>query len=502
MTISLLRSKHGKLGLKLAAYSTFNGLDTSRDVSNMDNQRSQHFSLLDNGYTDWRGQIVRDPPVIKRADSPRARHIMFFADGEYVWAVQDQSGRLGLRSTRGHQVTDAFPDTSNPATVIFNRQAHIFARGQTPINYNGSIFARIGGEMGRVQGGYPAVVARRIALAGIPSKPNTVEISRVDQLTLVAEERTDETSVLRAGSIDVSNLLGTSGQIMGVSPFEQDRLLIFSQDRTLLYRIDPDIDQWQLDDRANLMVGCISHNTIVRAGVDVLFCSRSGVHNVQRSPDNGILVYSRSLSDKVDILYRQLVKSVPDKESISATFDQDEGRYHIFFPQPGGVVSRRLSLALNPEENQTRPSWSTGTYLNPTCGDFLNGQLVMGGSDGVYEVLKIEDTIGSSPTCDVLTPILWHGNALDEKTTHSLIIQASGTGTIEIDAFDEEGKPLLAKTVEIEGDPDDNAFDGVPLFQQYETPFQTRYRGVRLRMKMRGSGAIRLFGFGVTYRND
>lgn len=500
MTASLLRSNHGKQGLRLSAYSTFNGLDTSRDVSNMDNPRSQHFSRLDNGYVDWRGQIVRDPPVIKRADSARARHILFFADGEYAWVTQDQSGRLGMQTTRGHRLEDAFPDTANPSSVVFNRQMHTFASGQPPITYNGSLFTRIGNSIGRLMPGYPAVVARRLALAGIPSNPTTVEITRVDQLTLADDEQPNEQSVLRGGSIDVANLLGTSGRVMGLSPFEQDRLLVFSQDRTLLYRIDPDIDRWQLDDRANLMVGCLSHNTIVRAGVDVLFCSRSGVHNVQRSPDNGILVYSRSLSDKVDILYRQLVASVPDKESISATFDQDEGRYHIFFPQPGGAVSRRLSLALNPEENETRPSWSTGTHVNPTCGDFLNGRLVVGGSDGVYEVLKIEDISGAAPVCELITPILWHGNALDEKQTHSLILQAAGIGTIEVNATDENGRALLARTIEIDGDPDDNAFSGVPVFQQYETPFQTQYRGVRLHMKLTGRGTIRLFGFGVTYR--
>ena len=148
-------------------------------------------------------------------------------------------------------------------------------------------------------------------------------------------------------------------------------MAVFTNDRVLVYLIDANIDLWALDDKASVNAGCISHKTIQRAGADILFCSRSGAYKLRRSAENGITIEGSSLSEKIDILYRELLASVPAFGEISATYDPDMGQYHIFFPQPGGVLSKRFdphseqphgpqgSLRHVPERTLRRiPSWS------------------------------------------------------------------------------------------------------------------------------------------------
>lgn len=498
---SPLRAPAGKVGLRPTSYEAFGGLDTSRPAVNMDTPRNLHFTTFKNGYIDWRGQVITDPPVKRRTQAPRTRVVRFFADNEFCTVTEDQSGFYNLGSSRGHVLNGAFPRTDVPSTAVFNRQVHFLARGRTPYFYDGSIFRPHTLGIGRLGAAFGATVARRLALAGMPNALTRVEISRVDQTTLSTDEQKGEVNVLRGGFIDVANLLGRNDRVTGLGSFEQDRLVIFSQDSALLYRIDPNIDNWAIDERANIKVGCISHNSIVSAGVDVIFAARSGVHNIQRSPDNGILVYSRTLTDKIETLYRSLVRGMEDPENISAVFDQDDGRYYLFFPQPNGIFSNWLSLSLNPEEGQVRPSWSAGTTLNATCGDFLGGRLVLGCADGAYEVVKFDDPSAIYPVTEVVTPYLWHSNILETKESHSLILQAAGQGSIDIEAYNDTEKLIWSRTVEVDGQDNDNLFEDVPLFQSYDMPFQHRYRGVRLRFNIRSAGTIRLFGFAITYRS-
>lgn len=494
------RTQSGKVGFRPASYEAFGGLDTSRPAINMDTPRNLHLTELQNAYVDWRGQIVTDPGARLLTRSPRVRHIRFFSDQDYCTVQQDQSGSFNLSSSLNHTLLGAYPNTANPTTALFNRRVHFFASGQPAYIYDNAVFRPASNAVNLLRASFAATVGRRLAISGIPSNPTNIELTRVDNLVVSTEERPDDTNVLRAGQIDVKNLLARNDRITGLSPFEQDRLIIFAQDQALMYRIGANRDEWTLDERANIKVGALSHNSIVEAGVDVIFASRAGVNHIQRSPDNGILVYSRSLSDKIEILYRKLVRSVPDPAMISAAFDQDEGRYYLFFPQRNGVFSQFLSLSLNPEEGDIRPSWSAGTFLNPTCADFLGGRLLFGGADGVYEIMKFADLATVRPEATIVTPYLWHGDILSTKDTHSLVVQAAGQGALDIEAWSSDGKLIWSNTVEIDG-ADDGKFEDVPLFQSFEMKFEQRYRGVRFKFSIRGEEQIRLFGFAIMHRS-
>ena len=492
------------LKTKTFVYENFQGLDTSRDITSLDTGKEQHLAKINNAYSDWRGQIVRDPACRFRGGEYRVQHVRFFGKNELVWAERTGAG-INFRSEREHMLENVHEAAAIVTSTVFNQNVIFAARARPMYRYDGIQFRRNQSPSADLlRPAYVTSIQRRLAVAGIPGRETQVHLSRVDQDEIFPDdEETDSVSVLRAGFIDVANLLGTADQITGLGSFEQNRLVVFTADKAIIYRVDPDLTRWVIDDNANINIGCASHNTIVNAGTDLLFCSRSGVHSIKRSEENGILVYSYSMSDKIDILYRELFRSVEDPETISAVFDQDTAQYHVFFPQPGGQVCKRLTLATNPEGGQAQPKFSTGDFLSANCGTFLGGTLVLGTNGGVYEVLKIEDDIEGAftPDLEVVTPLLWHGSLMETKQTTSMIVQATGKGIIEIDAVDLNGRTIGSLVIEVNDTSDDNYFQDVPLSKQYERKWSHRYLAAQYRFRTRGGGGLlRIIGFAVTVR--
>lgn len=500
---SSTRSTSG-LKTKTFAYENFQGLDTSRDITSLDTGKEQHLSKINNATADWRGQIVRDAACLERGGEYRVQHVRFFGKNELVWAERTGSG-INFNSERGHVLENVHEASAIVSSTVFNQNVIFASRARPMYSYDGIKFQRNQSPAADLlRPAYVTSVQRRLAVAGIPGRETQVHLSRVDQDQIFPDDEEEgSTSVLRAGFIDIANLLGTADQITGLGSFEQNRLVIFTADRAIIYRIDPDLTRWVIDDNANINIGCASHNTIVNAGTDLLFCSRSGVHSIKRSEENGILVFSYSMSDKIDILYRELFGSVPDPETISAVFDQDTAQYHVFFPQGGGTTCKRLTLATNPEGGQPQPKFSTGDFLNANCGAFLGGKLVLGTNGGAYEVLKIEDERDDAftPEMEVVTPFLWHGSLMDTKETTSIILQAAGKGIIEMDAVDLDGRVIGSLVIEVDDTSDDNNFLDVPLSKQYERKWSHRYLAAQYRFKTKGGGGLlRIIGFAVTVR--
>lgn len=304
------RSSTG-LKTKTFVYENFQGLDTSRDITSLDTGKEQHLSKINNATADWRGQIVRDAACLERGGEYRVQHVRFFGKNELVWAERTGAG-INFNSERGHVLENVHEATAIVSSTVFNQNVIFASRARPMYAYDGINFNRNQSPAADLlRPAYVTSVQRRLAVAGIPGRETQVHLSRVDQDQIFPDdEEPDSTSVLRAGFIDVANLLGTADQITGIGSFEQNRLVVFTADRAIIYRVDPDLTRWVIDDNANINIGCASHNTIVNAGTDLLFCSRSGVHSIKRSEENGILVFSYSMSDKIDILYRELFNSV------------------------------------------------------------------------------------------------------------------------------------------------------------------------------------------------
>ncbi len=481
-------------------YEGFAGLDTSRDIRAQDTGKRQVLATLDNGFCDHRGQIVRDPVAKIRAGKKQVTHLRFYGIDKLAWAERDGAG-ISLTSDADHTLENVYPTNAIVSSTVFNQRAVFAARGLQTYRYDGSLWVPLQSKyLSAIQPAFLATVARRLVAAGFQGFGTRIEISRVDNDDVFsADEAPDSVNVLRAGYIDIANVLGSADQITGITAWEQNRLVVFTSDRALIYRLDPDIDQWTLDERANIQMGCASNNTICPAGTDILFCSRNGVHKIARDTGAGLLTQSTSMSDSIDILYRRLFKSVVDPQEISAVWDQDERQYHVFFPQPGGILSTRLTLNLHPQDETIR-TWSTGTHLNARCGAFLAGQLVYGTAQGAWNVGKPEDTDGAAPTLDFTTPVLWHGAIDDTKSTTALVVQATGHGYLNIEAVNEEGTTIASWRQKVAARDDDGAFPDVPFERQYKLQFERRYRGVQFRFRSEGTGLLRIVGFAVTVR--
>lgn len=490
------------VNLRTMAYEKFAGIDTSRDRTAMETGENQALIGLRNGYCDWRGQIVIDPQASIRVPGVNnvIKHVRFVSRSTCAWFEMAPNG-IKFNTESGHSMEEVYPSIASITTTVFNKRLHVFSKTFPTWVYDGAKwYLNQSNHIQNMRPGFGAVVGRRLIVAGVAGNETRFYASQVDSGEIFNEDQAkDSTNVLKAAYFDVANILGTADEITGLASFEQERLAVFTNDRTLIYITDPDIEQWRLDENANINVGCLSHNTIVSAGREVIFCSRAGVHAVQRSDQNGILIFSVPLSDDVRDLYQSLIRSVENPKDISAVFDQDERQYHIFFPQPGNKLSKRLTLTIDVREQVNR--WSTGDFLNARCGDFLAGNLVFGTSGGLFNIAKFATTGSFSPQMVVTTPILYHGALDTPKQAFELLIQVSGFGKLNIEAYDERSSLLQATDHDIDDSPDDNNFPDVPLQRFIKIPFQRRYLGVQFKFTMTGS-QIRMVGFAIRIRKE
>ena len=486
------------------SYDDFQGIDSSRDVASLDTGQQQHMFVLKNGYANFRGIILRDRGYSKRQTSPGDRlinHVAFFGKDLVAWAQQDGGGTTLASEPNGTQALEVYPKNATVTSTVFSNKLVFFCRDQSMYKFDGLTFKE--STNAREKPAFGVAIQRRLAIAGGPGRGTIIDFSRVDDTDVFTrDESTSDTSVTKAADIDIRNIIGTSDEIKGLGVFETSRLAVFTSDRCLVYNISPDYTKWSLDDKASIGVGCISHNTIASAGTDLLFCSRSGIHSLRRSEANGITLYAVPLSAKIEELYKQLVKSVANPADISAFFDQDDGQYHIFFPQtPQKTV--RLTMTVSPAAD-TPNKWSTADYLNQRCGAALGGVVALGTSGGIWDIKEYEETAEQVPELDVWTPILWHGSITETKQAREFILQASGTGRIIIDAYNNEGKKITSMTVNLDPPPDgggDVTF--LPLSKQYNRPFAQQYKGVQFRMRTQGgTGRIKIIGFAVLIEVD
>ena len=400
--------------------------------------------------------------------------------------------------SNGHEAFEVYPQNGIVTSTIFNNKVVFASRDYPMYTYDGFKFKQI--EAGSdPRPAYVVAVQRRLATAGQPGRRTIIDFSRVDEEDIFTlDEDPTAAQVTQASDIDVANVIGTADEIRGLGVFENSRLAVFTFDQTLVYQLHPDYTLWQIDDKANIKVGTISHNTICQAGADLLFCSRDGVHSLRRSETNGVTIFTIPMSNKIDLLYREYVRSVEDTETISAYFDQDEGQYHVFFPV-SDFISKRLTLTLNPMAGG-ESKWSSGDFLNIRAGTQLGGVTLLGTPGGVWEQNKVEEVVEYSPEMVVTTPILWQGAINDMKESYSFILQATGKGELLVEAFDERGRYMSSMKFLIEDDGADDKIPDVPLSRQYERKFEHRYRGVQLRFTTSGKGLLKIIGFAVTVR--
>lgn len=492
---------------KPTVYSDLRGIDRSRGREAMDVGSGQHmWSMLD-CYADWRGRIVTDAAYHERVGDSNAniQTLRFYRRDGVCWA-QNDGFAVTLNSDRNHKAIDVFPKDTPVTDTVFRREVIMFAAGHTPYSYNGSLWVP---STASIKPAFGVAIQGRMAVAGMPNKPLEVQVCRAeDKSIFVAEEEVNSDNPLRAFFLDVSNLVDTAEEIQGLGLFESNRLCIFTQDRCIVYVADPDAEAWEIDDKANVNVGCISHRTIRRSEKETIFCSRYGVHVLSRTGTFGTYIVEDMLSEKIEDLYKELVASVTDPRFINACYDPDAGQYHIFFPQPGGELARRLTYSRRADFK--RATWSEGKALHARCGDSLGGQLVFGTRGGPYNVVNRNVILSTNnqeradyyAEAEVETPILWHGSVEEQKNATNIILQAQGDGMIDVYAYNEEGDEMGSFSVELGRETADFEFPDTPLERQYRRPFPYVYRGCQLKFVLKPNPRITLSGFAIEIFKD
>jgi len=485
------------------AYENFIGLETIRARNNQDTGKRQPLAVLSNGYADPIGQIVRDPGVTRIQSGVNIAHAKHYDLFSLLWFERLSDG-LYPRSTTGAQAPTFFTAGASPSSVHFGDILYTFAQGETPVAFNGTAFEVLPATKplsNRLRPAFATTVASRLVVGGMPQYPNVIEISRVNDVNFFSEEEAkDSENVLRGFKIDLGNQLKNNERITGLATFENDKLIIFTTSRGLIYRTGENIEDWGIESRTSISAGCISHNTIQEANGDVLYCSRTGVQTVRRSRENGVMIYSLPLSFPITTLYRELVRGVSDIKDISAAFDADESQYHVFFPFEG-AISRRLTLTLDPTDLDSSGTWSLSeSFLSTTCGDYADGSLIYGTPDGLFQVAKVEEeTAGKFPDLSIETPDLFLGSFTDHKSLAGLVLSCAGKSYLNLELIDAVTGKVIWSRYNVEAEPGTAIADarGTPLNHNRRVPVNVRTTACRLRVKACGTGQFRFAGFAL-----
>jgi hypothetical protein len=397
----------------------------------------------------------------------------------------------------------AFGADSPVASTVFGGRAFVASYGQQLKVYDGRLwFNHTSQSVAENPPAFLTAINRRLAAAGFESFPTRVWLSRVDNWSAMPDdEDPNDENVLRAGYIDVGNMLNSGDSITGIAGFEWNRLAIFTNNQAVIYMIDPNIERWSILDQVAINVGCISHNTICNSGRDLLFCSRTGVHSVVRSRYTSISVYSRTLSDKISILYKQLVSMVDDTRKISATWDQDTGRYHIFFRVSDHICYRLTAMI--PDSDEEEPRWSMATYLHACCADTLAGSFIYGTPGGIYRSASVGQELfdGVPVEMEFTTPVLWFGSMSQIKDSYGYSIHITGSGRLELEFLDDQDEKIHSDVIDIDESDAEQKQPGPPIWRQFDRKMEKRFLGLRLKAKTSGTGLIRVAGFSINIRS-
>jgi hypothetical protein len=519
--------------LKPFGFGNFIGMDTSRDRNAMDTGDKQALWITSNCFANYKGLIERDPGAIRQPYSQNRQplEINFYGpEGDTVWAEQTGGG-VDLVSDDDVRQADAFLSGSTVSSLVFAGRTYFMSAGQDMWYYTGAVYAK-NTSATAPQAGFGCVIGRRMAVAGMPGKPTEIWLSRVDDDdTWPLDEDAASVDALRAAFLDIRNVVGTADSIIGLAAFEIDRMAIFTQTKVLIYTIVPAMTtdsqgttSWQIDDRASINIGAISHNAIIpinvpqSIGATLLYVAHSGVYKLERVGYGGSVIYANPVSNNVTLLVRNLVDQTVDLTKVNGYYDATSNQAHFMFPRPDGY--KRITFTV-PLDQNSPDRWSVGDFLNLSCGAQMGDYTMLGGAGGIYRMAKpyqyMSDTIAQGfkvelPEMVFETPLLWHGDLVNRKESMMFVMQAAGHGEVIVEAFDELNRELCSMTFPLSADGlnrlsfgskvegEAGYFPDLPIDQQFSRKFEFGYRGVWFRFTGRGLGLIRVSAFAVFVR--
>lgn len=275
--------------------------------------------------------------------------------------------------------------------VNFNNKCYLFQRGHDPLVYDGTTCIKIsasGSYAGTVQQAHTVVAAYgRLWTADTLTDKTTIKWSD----TLIGEAWSGGGS----GSLDV-NTVFTDGvrPITALAAFNGN-MVIFCDKTIIIYSgaASAPSSNLALSD-VIVGVGCVSRDTIVNIGTDILFLSDSGVRSLGRviqqksAPINDI---SKNVRDKMvsDVITE--VKASGTYDSIVAGYNEYDGFYLLSLPYSG--KSYCIDLKQRLEDGAARiTTWSLAPY---SMTYRLNKEFVLGFNQALGKYTGYTDNTAS-----------------------------------------------------------------------------------------------------------
>lgn len=197
--------------------------------------------------------------------------------------VLSAGNRLIFKGTT--TLTDDTPSTASITAndwkmVTFNDDVYMFQVGHAPMMWDSSAANTIlvsahGSYAGTVQAGNEVLSAYgRLWVSSVTGNNNTIYWSDM----LQGMVWTGGTS----GAIDVTKFWPSGDDDIVALAAHNDRLIIFGKRSILIYAGANSPSTMQLEDTID-NVGCVSRNTVINTGSDVLFLSSSGLRSLSRT---------------------------------------------------------------------------------------------------------------------------------------------------------------------------------------------------------------------------
>jgi hypothetical protein len=234
--------------LKTHSYHNFQGVDSSRDKSSLDTGDEQHLVDCINASCDWRGTIIRDNgATLRKTTVGTIRHLAFYGSDLAVWAESQDSG-TALIADNGADLIDIYDVDAVVTSTVFGGKTVFSSRGKPLEYFDGTIFKQSTSK--NIQDpAYITTLQNRLVIAGGEGSSTKLKVSRVDDSEIFPEdEEPDAEQVTKAIFFDIGNVIGNQGSIKGLGTFENSRLVIFTEDKGVVYEISTDNTQIAIDD--------------------------------------------------------------------------------------------------------------------------------------------------------------------------------------------------------------------------------------------------------------
>jgi len=474
---------------KTVPYGPFVGLDNINEPTNMSDK---YLVALEGGYVDIRGQINKaggvklydgiDPTLVNLTS------VKHYGGADALFFLKNGSN-IDARTVSGKYLASAFSGDPIVDFTNYSNKIVCSVKGQEAVVFDGTSIAN---NSNIPQGGANTTILKRLAVSDIADQPTQVSLNKLDNID-VWDAFSDPAVATDSLIIDIKNQLSSKDKIKGLGVVEGDKLAIFCENETILYKADEDARVWQIIRDFRAPVGIFGRKTIQPVGTDLFFCSKVGVHSLKRAA-SGLTLETIILSRLVNNLFRELVESIPTDQEPRAVWNMNLGQYQVFFPTASGAWVK-LIFTYEPSIGRAGfQSWAYTPAGTVSDASFFADQIIGASTTGLVNL----DAAGTSTSFRALTPILWQGTPNVVKQYRRLYVRVEGSAVFTVNIYDEYGR--LLQSTEHQPNPGETFSADVPQVapqNPVSIPCRHRAHGLQIEFLSSDAGDLKILDFAI-----